>query len=294
MPPSITPLSPVSSLSRSVSSSSLKSLELEPHPHPSTPRKPLPAIVKDAGARVSISKVPRRKPVPPPKNTGITTAPTPLAISTTYDDAGSTEKGHVSVFHKGFKKPAFIARISLAAIKAKLPPLSTIKQKLPYKTDKRKQRIFLIAVAAAFLLLVLIIGLAAGLTSRNKKQQNLPLPTAHGGPYSGDLTYYDPALGACGITSSASENVCAVSHFVYDAVSTGSDPNQNPLCGMKLRLRRGERSVDVTVVDRCVGCAPTDIDVSLSVFTQLAAMELGRVDVQWAWLEEAPERVPLA
>lgn len=80
---------------------------------------------------------------------------------------------------------------------------------------------------------------------------NLPLPTNNGGPYVGELTYYDPALGACGITSSSSEAVCAVSKVVFDAASTGPNPNTNPLCGRKIRLRRNGKSVDVTVVDRC-------------------------------------------
>lgn len=81
--------------------------------------------------------------------------------------------------------------------------------------------------------------------------QDLPLPEDNGGPYKGDLTYYEPAMGSCGITSSGSDSICAVSKLLYDAASTGSDPNQNPLCGAKLRLRRGGKSVDVKVVDRC-------------------------------------------
>lgn len=93
---------------------------------------------------------------------------------------------------------------------------------------------------------------------------NLPLPTSHGGPYVGDLTYYNPGLGACGITSTDSDDICAVSHLVFDAASTGSDPNQNPLCGLKLRLRRDGKSVDVTVVDRCM--SPLPFPVSLLIF----------------------------
>jgi hypothetical protein len=35
-----------------------------------------------------------------------------------------------------------------------------------------------------------------------------------------------------------------------------------------------------------------DIDVSISVFSQLAAVEQGRVNVEWAWLETAPVSIP--
>ena len=151
----------------------------------------------------------------------------------------------------------------------------------------RRTRIILICSVLA--LAIFIIALAAGL-SRKSGNQNLPLPSAHGGPYTGDFTYYEPGLGACGVTSSSSDDIVSVSHFVFDAAQSGSDPNQNPLCGKKLRAKRvkegsGERSVDLTVVDRCVGCKSTDIDVSLSVFKKLADQDLGRVTVTWSWLE---------
>ncbi|CAD0028400.1 unnamed protein product [Aureobasidium pullulans] len=143
-----------------------------------------------------------------------------------------------------------------------------------------KRRTFLIVVACAFLaLLALIIGLAVGLTKHSKGEQ-----------HEGDLTYYGTGLGSCGLTSTDSDMIVAVSHYVFDAASRSSDPNQNPLCGLKLRASRydeqvGERrSVDLKVVDRCVGCAATDIDVSPAAFDKLAARASGRVDVTWAWL----------
>ncbi|KAH6639992.1 RlpA-like double-psi beta-barrel-protein domain-containing protein-containing protein, partial [Truncatella angustata] len=110
--------------------------------------------------------------------------------------------------------------------------------------------------------------------------------------FTGDLTYYAPGLGACGVTSSSEDDIVSVSHIVFDAASTGSNPNANPLCGRKIRIqrdgsegkKRANSSVDVTVVDRCTGCAQADLDVSLGVFTQLAKEEDGRVEMSWAWL----------
>jgi len=124
-----------------------------------------------------------------------------------------------------------------------------------------------------------------------KKAQNLPLPT-NGGIYTGDLTYYSPGpgYGACGYENTSTDAICAVSHLVWDASSTSSNPNLNPLCGKKIRITRydstvgGNRSVDVEVVDRCVGCAATDLDLSLSMFTSLAEEAQGRVVGSWAWL----------
>ncbi|KAF2847093.1 hypothetical protein T440DRAFT_457325 [Plenodomus tracheiphilus IPT5] len=153
----------------------------------------------------------------------------------------------------------------------------------------RSRRTLLIAIGVIFLcLLALIIGLAVGLKG-GSKTQNLPLP---GGAetYTGDLTYYDPGLGACGIDSGDSEPVVAISHYTFDAAQTGSDPNQNPLCGRKIRARRVNEStgksvsIDVTVIDRCTGCQPTDLDVSPAMFDKMADHALGRVTVTWAWL----------
>ena len=59
------------------------------------------------------------------------------------------------------------------------------------------------------------------------------------------------------MTSSDSDNIVSVSHLLFDSESKGSNPNANPLCGLKIRAQRfdesvnGQRSVDLTVVDRC-------------------------------------------
>ncbi|EXJ79147.1 hypothetical protein A1O3_08648 [Capronia epimyces CBS 606.96] len=154
-----------------------------------------------------------------------------------------------------------------------------------WKSLSRRTRIIVLAVVLA--IVALIVGLAAGLSTR-KRTQNLPLPSGHGGPYTGDLTYYEPALGACGVTSTNKDKIVAISHIVFDTASTGSDPNSNPLCGKKIRARLDNKSVDLTVVDRCTGCQPKDIDVTVNTFATLADVDLGRVLVEWNWLENIP------
>ncbi|KAF2125030.1 hypothetical protein P153DRAFT_300866 [Dothidotthia symphoricarpi CBS 119687] len=153
----------------------------------------------------------------------------------------------------------------------------------------RSRRTFLIIAVAVFLcLLALIIGLAVGLSGKSKTQ-NLPLPNG-AETYTGDLTYYGPGLGACGVDSTDNDAIVSISHYTFDAVQAGSDPNQNPLCGRKIRATRVNEqtgksvSIDVTVVDRCTGCAPTDLDVSPAMFKKVANEDLGRVLVTWAWL----------
>lgn len=131
------------------------------------------------------------------------------------------------------------------------------------------------------------------MTNPGARSSNLPLPS-NSQTFDGELTYYQVGLGACGETSSNSDNVVSVSHIVFDAAgsssSNGGNSNNNPLCGLMLRAERydedrGERrSVDLKVVDRCTGCQPNDIDVSYGAFDKLATRDRGRVDVTWAWL----------
>ncbi|KAL8342809.1 hypothetical protein RB598_004262 [Gaeumannomyces tritici] len=153
-----------------------------------------------------------------------------------------------------------------------------------------RRRVFLAAAAALLLLLLaLVVGLAAGLSARNKgDREDLPLPGGDDGgrTHEGELTFYDPGLGACGGSHGGGDMIVAVARSVFDAAANEDDgnPNNNPICGRRIRVERGDGSVDVAVVDRCEGCKPTDLDLSPSAFQRLAREEDGRVVGQWRWL----------
>ncbi|KAB5585240.1 RlpA-like double-psi beta-barrel-protein domain-containing protein-containing protein [Coniochaeta sp. 2T2.1] len=149
---------------------------------------------------------------------------------------------------------------------------------------------FLLLLSLSLLLLLaLILGLSLSL--RHHSSPSLPLPTSTA-LHNGDLTYYAPGLGACGWTSSSEDAIVAVSHLVFDAAAEkgNGDPNDNPLCGKRIRVTReqgqgkGNSSVDVVVVDRCTGCRATDLDLSPRMFAELAGVEEGRVVGTWGWL----------
>jgi len=180
------------------------------------------------------------------------------------------------------------------------------------------RNVFLWVLLAVFLaLLVLIIGLAAGLSAHHKydgshsvlrrgwaraqidaslhrRYKNLPLPS-NTNSFTGELTYFQTGLGACGETSGQSDDIASISELLFDKAgsssSTGGNSNNNPLCNKMLRVTRfdeqyGEmRSLDLKVVDRCTGCAIDDIDTSQGAFAKLAPIPSGRVDVTWAWLQ---------
>ncbi|KAL7269600.1 hypothetical protein RUND412_007725 [Rhizina undulata] len=157
---------------------------------------------------------------------------------------------------------------------------------------------FLALVLGAISLLVMVvlvvaIGVSVGRRSGKKGGGYVPLPTS-GDIFTGDGTYYNPALGACGINSTDTDFVGAVSWIVFDKAQVGGNPNNNPLCGRKVRVSRFRSelstpvnaSVEVTIVDRCTGCNATAIDLSPVAFDQIAEQVLGRVLVSWAWINE--------
>jgi hypothetical protein len=106
------------------------------------------------------------------------------------------------------------------------------------------------------------------------------------GGWDGDAMFYDPGLGACGVTSSSSDLVFALPASEFDP-SPGGNPNHNHNCGRRAEVTRDGRSmVTVTVVDRCAGCAYGDIDLSPTAFQQLGGSERseGRVKVTWSFI----------
>ncbi|KAG7665182.1 uncharacterized protein J8A68_001238 [[Candida] subhashii] len=100
----------------------------------------------------------------------------------------------------------------------------------------------------------------------------------------GDGTYYDPGMGACGFVSYESEFVVAVSPAIWDPEMIDANPNHNPICGRKVRAYYQGNSVEVTIVDKCMGCAPHDLDFSPAAFRQIADQDLGRIKISWEWI----------
>ena len=109
--------------------------------------------------------------------------------------------------------------------------------------------------------------------------------SGNGHSYTGQATYYTPGLGACGKSSSSSDLIVAVSHELFDKYSNGN-PNDNELCGKKIKATYQGKSTTVTIVDRCTGCKETDLDFSPTAFKKLAATSKGRLnDMKWSFVE---------
>ncbi|KAJ7495453.1 plant expansin [Mycena latifolia] len=106
--------------------------------------------------------------------------------------------------------------------------------------------------------------------------------------YSGDGTYYDPGVGACGKTNTKDQLIVAVGQGVFDsfAYRGETNSNKNPICGKKLKATYKQKSVTVVVEDLCAGCpGDADLDFTIAGFTKLAASEEGRIHgVTWEWV----------
>jgi len=106
------------------------------------------------------------------------------------------------------------------------------------------------------------------------------------GPFSGDGTYYETGLGACGWYNSDTDYIAAVGAGYFDSYpGATANPNDNPICGRQITAQYGGNQVSVSIVDRCAGCAGAyDLDFSPSAFSQLADQSVGRLTgVQWSF-----------
>jgi len=102
-----------------------------------------------------------------------------------------------------------------------------------------------------------------------------PGPTVpFGDEHSGIATYYNATgEGACMFDASPNDmNVTAINAEEWEG---------SAWCGTCIDVTGPSGSVRVRVVDLCPECNAGHLDLSREAFAQIAAMELGRVDITW-------------
>ncbi|KAJ3795105.1 RlpA-like double-psi beta-barrel-protein domain-containing protein-containing protein [Lentinula aff. detonsa] len=108
--------------------------------------------------------------------------------------------------------------------------------------------------------------------------------TSSGTTYSGDGTWYETGLGACGITNTDGDPIVAAAWQTFDQYpGATANPNDNPICNKQVTLYYGGKSVTATITDRCAGCeGAADLDMSPSLFDTLVGDPgIGRVSITW-------------
>lgn len=80
-----------------------------------------------------------------------------------------------------------------------------------------------------------------------------PAGSAGGSTYSGDGTWFNLGLGSCGQTNTDSELVAALN---APQMKNGANPNNNPMCGRKIKVTNPatNKSVVVKIVSCCCCC----------------------------------------
>ena len=138
---------------------------------------------------------------------------------------------------------------------------------LPYYSKSRTNKMKL-KFSAVICFLAIITPFLAAPVSKNE--------------YNGDATFYYPTgLGACGSEITPSDFIAALAAEDFDPFTPNHNPNNNCLCGSLVEVNFNGKSVNVTIVDRCVGCKSGDIDLSPAAFEELADLDIGRIKVSW-------------
>lgn len=73
--------------------------------------------------------------------------------------------------------------------------------------------------------------------------------------YTGDMTYYDPGMGSCGIASGPNDDIVALSNAI---MQNSGNPNANPKCGSMIGIWNPytKKHYTAKVVDTCGACKP--------------------------------------
>ncbi len=106
---------------------------------------------------------------------------------------------------------------------------------------------------------------------------------------SGDITYYDVGLGACGYDDSGkgeTENIVAMPKGMWLAVSSltnsGLNSPSHPWCDKTITVTANGNSITATVRDQCPGCEGGSIDVTPHAFQALfGSLGGGRLHAEW-------------
>ncbi|KAH7101179.1 loosenin [Auriculariales sp. MPI-PUGE-AT-0066] len=106
----------------------------------------------------------------------------------------------------------------------------------------------------------------------------------------GKATYYAPGVGSCGKSNGPNDMIVAVAAKLFDTYpGHTANPNLNPICGKRIKIRHGKKVAYARVVDKCPGCSGmNDLDMSPALFKKLG-QPLSKAPCRWCGtLRELP------
>ncbi|MEU2132885.1 RlpA-like double-psi beta-barrel domain-containing protein [Streptomyces sp. NPDC018352] len=129
-----------------------------------------------------------------------------------------------------------------------------------------------------------------GWTTTPPPDQGKATPPASGPPaeppaeppsagYHGSATYYDPGLGACGITTTYSDFAVALDPSMFEP------GYPSPSCGKKVEITHNGKSITAMVTDQSPGARRHNLDLTPGAFKALASLDQGLIDVTWRFVE---------
>jgi hypothetical protein len=90
---------------------------------------------------------------------------------------------------------------------------------------------------------------------------------------SGEFSWYDAGLGACGGTNSANDFIVALSVQSWDGGSH---------CNEQVTITANGKTTTATIVDECMGCPPNKLDMSTGLFQFFGGLDLGIMHGSWS------------
>ncbi|EZF28497.1 hypothetical protein H109_03413 [Trichophyton interdigitale MR816] len=106
-------------------------------------------------------------------------------------------------------------------------------------------------------------------------------PCAAGSPCTGEITFYDGGLGACGTNIDTNgEDAIALPIDLMGPLS-----NTNPYCGKQVQISYKGKTATATVKDKCAGCTGNNIDMTRFLFYKFGVEAEGRIHgVEWHFI----------
>jgi len=148
----------------------------------------------------------------------------------------------------------------------------------------------LLLLVGLFLALAAVLGVLTAIIIRSKAMALLPpaqasqqvLPSSF--RTMAQIFVPNAALNACTVANIPNLNTELVASLNMQQFGNAPDPNLSPACGQCLLVQGPNGSVQVKVVDKCMGCGVGGINLSQAAIQAVGgskAVNDGRVQITW-------------